>query len=224
MRYATPGGLRSLVEDLATGLDIGHLCDVARITAGPVVDGQAAPAAVLAMPDPQAQALLARGFPAERVIVAGRRWEPVLAMLCALGPPALAGRGRDLRQRARRLDPRGRRRAAPRGRRAGARRALDRQARAARTCTNPPLPCLQMLHAVSDLLGIDADPEWANVVRWSLAAPIDPHPEAYHLGSSGVGLCGDGWIGASEQPRPRVEAAFLSGRALGQALVGRLTS
>ena len=92
-----------------------------------VVDGQAAPAAVLAMPDPQAQALLAGGFPAERVIVAGRRWEPVLAMLCALGPPALAGRGRDLRQRARRLDPRGRRRAAPRGRRAGARRALDRQ-------------------------------------------------------------------------------------------------
>ena len=81
-----------------------------------------------------------------------------------------------------------------------------------------------MLHAVSDLLGIDADPEWANVVRWSLAAPIDPHPETYHLGSSGIGLCGDGWIGASEQPRPRVEAAFLSGRALGQALVGRLTS
>jgi renalase len=95
---------------------------------------------------------------------------------------------------------------------------------AAQHLDDPQAALTPMLRAVCALLDVPTDPEWGYVTRWSLASPGTPHPEAYYFGDSGIGLCGDGWVGASKQPKPRVEAAFLSGRALGQALVERFRS
>ena len=50
LRYAARGGLRSLVEDLATRVAVGS---------GPVVDGETVDAGVLATPDPHALDILA---------------------------------------------------------------------------------------------------------------------------------------------------------------------
>ena len=54
MRYGTVGGLRTLVEDLATGLDVRLARTVQAVTGGgpPWVDGQPADAVVLVIPDP----------------------------------------------------------------------------------------------------------------------------------------------------------------------------
>ena len=221
MRYATPRGLRSVVEELATGLEVRHPYDVGEITSGPQVDGMAAPAVVLAMPDPQALDLLADGFVAERAIVADQHWEPSLALYARWDRrhwPSVDGVFvNDHIVLARVVDD-------------GRRRGDDAPVLVAHSTSdfarqhlddpNAALPA--MLHAVRDLLGVPTDPEWVDVTRWSLASPASPHAAAYHLGTSGVGLCGDGWIGASDSASPRIEAAFLSGRALGQAVVERL--
>src|SRR5690242_5728591 len=58
LRYAAPAGLRSLVADLAAGLDVTQERTVARVDDGPSVDGEAVPAAVLALPGPQARRLV----------------------------------------------------------------------------------------------------------------------------------------------------------------------
>ena len=57
VRWGAAGGLRSLVEDLATGLDV-RSATVERIDPGLTVEGQSYAAVVLAMPDPQARRLL----------------------------------------------------------------------------------------------------------------------------------------------------------------------
>ena len=51
VRYGAGGGLRGLVEDLTTGLDVTYRSEVADVGAGPTVDGEPARAVVLAMPD-----------------------------------------------------------------------------------------------------------------------------------------------------------------------------
>ena len=78
MRWGTPHGLRSLVEDLAAGLDVRSQT-VAQIGPGPSVDGQPASAVLLAMPDPQARRLLgpAHQTEADQLTAA---YEPVLAL------------------------------------------------------------------------------------------------------------------------------------------------
>jgi predicted NAD/FAD-dependent oxidoreductase len=50
-------------------------------------------------------------------------------------------------------------------------------------------------------------------VPWQYAKPRRPAPQPFFLGSRGVGLCGDAWHAPS-----RLEAAYLSGRALGRAM------
>ena len=59
VRWAAPGGLRSLVAALAEGLPVELEHEVTRVGPGPTVDGEPADAVVLAMPDPQARRLLA---------------------------------------------------------------------------------------------------------------------------------------------------------------------
>ena len=119
MRFATAYGVRSLVEELAGDLKIRHPLDVSEVADGPRVDGVAAEAVVLAMPDPQALDLLADVFEAERAIVADRDWRPVLA-LYARWEQRLWPRPRwGLRQRQRRAGPGRGRRAAPWRRRSG---------------------------------------------------------------------------------------------------------
>jgi predicted NAD/FAD-dependent oxidoreductase len=78
----------------------------------------------------------------------------------------------------------------------------------------------QTIATVRRVLDIDPFPVWTWAHRWSLAKPIAAldedcwlHPELP------VGLAGDAWAGG-----PRVEAAWLSGRALGRALAVRHSS
>jgi len=80
VRWAAPHGLRSLVVDLAQGLDITFDHEVHRV--GPGVDGHPADVVVLAMPDPQAERLLDAGS-AAGAAVAGRPWRPVIAVTAA---------------------------------------------------------------------------------------------------------------------------------------------
>ena len=81
IRWGAPGGLRSLVEHEAEGLDLRTttVAEVDLVDGTPRVDGRAAPAVVLAMPDPQARRLLAPALDD----VAARlddAFEPILAL------------------------------------------------------------------------------------------------------------------------------------------------
>jgi renalase len=78
VRYGTPGGLRGLVVDLATGLDVELERTVASVSPGPQVDGEMVAAVVLAMPDPQADRLSSPTPP-------DVGWQPSLSV--ALGWP-----------------------------------------------------------------------------------------------------------------------------------------
>ena len=78
MRWAAPAGLRSLVEDLATGLQVQQQT-VSRIGPGLDVDGSPAEAVVLAMPDPQARRLLDPAYAAE-IAALDDPFDPVLAL------------------------------------------------------------------------------------------------------------------------------------------------
>ena len=81
-RWAAPEGMRALVEDLATGLDVrtGHPVSAVRTGSdGPGIDGEPVRAVALAMPDAQAARVLTREDPA----LAGsldHTWSPALAL------------------------------------------------------------------------------------------------------------------------------------------------
>ena len=208
-RWAATHGLRSLVEDLAQGLDVVSGRTAERVGAGQV-DGEPASAVVLAMPDPQARRLLG-AFPLAEtaytpalVLAAGfaeRSW-PELDVVFVHDDDTLTFVADD-------------------GRRRGdgvavlvahstaelARAHLDDPAAAATT----------MLASVSRLIGVRAQPLWSFVHRWTFAQPAATREQPWHLGDDLVGLCGDGW-----STRPRVEAAYESGRTLGLELASRL--
>jgi renalase len=80
LRYGAPAGLRSLVEDLLLGVPLHLDATVTAVGPGPTVDGRAYDGVVLAMPDPQAARLLDPALADEAAAVAGRVWEPVLAL------------------------------------------------------------------------------------------------------------------------------------------------
>jgi renalase len=114
MRWAAAGGLRTLVEDLASGLDVREQT-VHAVTPGLHVDGQPADAVVLAMPDPQARRLLDPSFagvadalqdPFQPVLALTARWAeqawPALDGAFVADDPILAWvADRDLQQRGR---------------------------------------------------------------------------------------------------------------------------
>jgi predicted NAD/FAD-dependent oxidoreductase len=66
------------------------------------------------------------------------------------------------------------------------------------------------------------EPVWSRAHRWPLASPRHPHSEGFALsdepGTAPIGVCGDAW-----GERSRVEQAWLSGDALGQRLLERLS-
>ncbi len=215
VRYAAAHGLRSLVEDLAAGLTLRSGDEVEEVRPGPRVDGEPAAAVVLAMPDPQALDLLDDDLGAEVAQCAGRDWSPVISLLAGwdrrgwpefdgvfvADSPVLGWVADDGRRR---------------GDGAPVLVAHSTGAFAAPRLDDPATALLPMLTALRSMLGIDPAPRWAEVRRWSLAHPLAPHDQPFHLGPAGVGLCGDGW------GPPRVETAYLSGRALGGALLERL--
>jgi hypothetical protein len=215
LRYAAPGGLRSLVADLAGGLDVDRERVVARVAPG-AVDGEDAAAVVLALPDPQARRLL----PAD---LAGRLlgdeeahpWQPTLSV--ALGfddrrwPADLHGAFVHDDPAVEWIADDGDRR----GDGAPVLVAHTTPGTAAAHLGDPDRAVPEVTTAVCRALGIDAVPAWTHVHRWTWARPAAPREEPFGL-VDGVGACGDGWRAPS-----KVESAWTSGHLLGTALGGR---
>ena len=230
MRWAAPRGLRGLVEDLAVGLEVRSAAPVQRVEPGLVVAGESYAAVALAMPDPQARRLLRQPARGDDPSETSRRapsgyaaalaalddpYQPVLALTAiwperawaALdgafvhGDPVLAWVADDGRRR---------------GDGAPVLVAHSTSDFAAGHLADPEAASVPMVDALRERLQIPTAPAYANVHRWSFARPAQQRDAPYFL-ADGLGLCGDGWHGKS-----RVEAAYLSGRALGQAIAEQL--
>jgi renalase len=190
MRWAAPGGLRSLAEDLARELEV--------TLGSPVTELPPADAVVLAMPGPQALAIA--DLPAAReqswspvvtaiLTYAERSWNdfsgifvndhPILATVCDDGDR--------------------------RGDRAPVLVAHSTPAMA--KCSDPGA---EMAKAVGELLGA-GDPVSVATRHWPYASPRPGHGLYARLGN--VYLCGDAF------GRPRVQTAWLSGRAAARAIL-----
>lgn len=231
MRWAAAGGLRSLVERLADGLDVASRAEVSEVgvTAdGPTVDGVPAAAVVLAMPEPQARDLVPDDVAGELDLDAGLDWLPSIAVWAAWDErwwPELDGAFVDGSPVLSWIADDGRRRgdgaavlvahATP----VFAAGRLDDPGSAA----GPALAELGALLAGADPAGGDPvargavpEPMWLRAHRWSLAAPRRTHSVPFGLSESGIGACGDAW-----GPKPRIEQAWLSGHLLGEELLRR---
>ena len=208
VRHRAPGGLRSLVEDLAEGLDVRSGHDVARIGPGPQVDGEAYDVVVLAMPDPQALRLLDDSHPAARQALTGRPWDAVIAVAAGWperswdldavfvnDSPVLSFVADDGRRR---------------GDLAPVLVAHTASTLAARHLDAPDTVVPEVVAALRELLDVP-EPAWTAVQRWTYAKPRGDREQPY--GRYGrLGLCGDGW------GRSKVETAWRSGALLGRAL------
>jgi renalase len=212
VRYGTPAGLRSLVVDLATGLDVDLGRTVEAVTPGPQVDGAAVAAAVLAMPDPQAARLLGSidvpdaGWQPSLAVALGwsdRRWAADLHGVFVHDSPVLDWLADDGDRR---------------GDGAPVLVAHTTPALAAEHLADPDRAVPAVIAAVRRLLGIDADPDWTHVHRWTFAKPTTPREALFAL-DAGIGLCGDGWAAPS-----KVEGAWRSGDALGRWLAASLAA
>lgn len=217
MRWGAPGGLRSLVEDLASGLDVEQV-EQADLDL-------AASAIVLAMPDPQARRLVG-DHPVTELL--GREWEPVIALAArwdrrtwdAISPtgrfdgafvngdPALGWVADDGRRR---------------GDEAPVLVVHSTPELAARHLAEPAGAAPELIAAVRRLMDL-GEPADAHVHRWTFARPVGEREASYALvdgdrESGLVGVCGDGW-----GPKPKVETAWLSGMRLGRELADRLSA
>ncbi|KRF35324.1 NAD(P)/FAD-dependent oxidoreductase [Nocardioides sp. Soil805] len=216
LRWGAPGGLRSLVEDLAGDLEVERY-DVADVA------GLPGAAVVLAMPDPQARRLVAEDHPVAAHL--DREFEPVLALAATWptrtwddvsptgrfdgafvnGDPVVAWVADDGRRR---------------GDDAPVLVAHSTPDFAGKHLEDPAAAGPEMVQALCSALSLPA-PADVHVHRWTFARPVGERTATHALveGPSGlVGVCGDGW-GAS----PKVETAWLSGRDLGRAIAGRLS-
>ncbi len=222
IRYAATRGLRTVVEAIwaDAGVEAEHPRDVVSVDAEPVgltVDGVRHDSVSVCVPEPQARRIVAPGLglPAD-----GPAWEPVIAVTCLFHErswdPSIAAvfvnddpvltsvaddgsrRGDDAPVLVAHLHPR------------LSAQHLDDPARVLPTA----------VAAVQRVLGIAAEPAWSHAHRWTFARPDTGRPEACWLHPDhALGLAGDAWAGG-----PRVEAAWLSGRALGRALAERASS
>ncbi|WP_460607318.1 NAD(P)/FAD-dependent oxidoreductase [Jatrophihabitans fulvus] len=211
VRYAAPGGLRSLVRDLLPtgGTEVGS---------GREVDSLGelgADAVVLAMPDPQA----ARLAPDAADWV---EYEPVIAVAAAWGErhwgaldAAFVNDDPDLTLVA---DDGSRR-----GDGAPVLVAHTTADRARQHLDDPAAAVVPVLAALQRLLGTAEPPRWTHTHRWGLAKPVgthgdDPFGLVEHDGRL-LGLATDSWC---PEGSPRVESAWLSGMRLGHAVADRL--
>jgi predicted NAD/FAD-dependent oxidoreductase len=219
-RYGAAGGLRGLAVDLAVDLAVEQEVEVQAVGSDsggrPTVDGTAYDAVVLAMPDPQAAHLLDSSLHAERTAVAGRDWEPVLALAAGYDRRAwdegfdgcfvhdsdvLAWVADDGRRR---------------GDGAAVLVAHSSPSYAEHRLVDPASAVPDMVAELWDVLGVRVEPAWTFMQRWTFARPAVSREEPFHLGPARVGLCGDGWGAA------RAETAWVSGTRLGRELARRL--
>ncbi|HXV92637.1 MAG TPA: FAD-dependent oxidoreductase [Pseudonocardia sp.] len=214
VRWAAPGGLRSLVADLARGLDVELEREVREVGPGPVVDGVRAEVVVLAMPDPQAARLLDPASPAAAA-AAGREWRPVISVAAGwperawpVLPAAFVNDHPVLSLVADDGDRRG----------DGAPVLVAHStSEVARAHDAEPAGAVgPVLAALGELLDLRTPPVWTHAHRWRHAAPAADRDAPFHLGEDGIGLAGDGW------GRSRVEAAWRSGTLLGREIARRL--
>lgn len=209
MRWGATHGLRSLVEDLATGLAVERR----HVESIDEVGADEADVVVLAMPDPQARRLVGDHPVAASL---GREWEPVIAVAARW-----ATRGWDLDGAFVNGDPDlgwiaddGRRR----GDGAPVLVAHTTPELAARHLEDPAGAGPGAVRALRRLLDL-GEPEDVHVHRWTFARPVGERTDPFVLveGDRLVGVCGDGW-----GTTPKVETAWLSGVRLGRALAERL--
>ena len=211
VRWAAPGGLRSLVAALAEGLPVELEHRVVRVGPGPTVDGAAADAVVLAMPDPQARRLVDDDSSAAGRLD-GREWRPVISVAAGWSrrewPPMTAAFVNDHPVISLVADD-------------GARRGDAAPVLVAHTVSDvarrydscPGDAVAPVLDALRRMLGLRTDPAWTHAHRWRYAAPTADRDDTFHLGDDGIGLAGDGWGSA------RIETAWRSGTDLGRILV-----
>lgn len=218
LRWGAAAGIRSLVVDLASGLD------VERQELSSLDELPDAAAVVLAMPDPQARRLVGPEHPVAGLL--DRDFEPVIALAARWpertwddvspagrfdgafvnGHPVLGWVADDGRRR---------------GDDAPVLVAHSAPDFARRHLDDPAAALPDLVTALREVMGALSEPTEVHVHRWSLARPVGEREAAYALeaGPDGLlGVCGDGW-GAS----PKVETAWRSGRDLGRALVARLS-
>jgi predicted NAD/FAD-dependent oxidoreductase len=216
MRWAATAGLRSLVQELAGGLDVELERQVCHVGPGPAVDGEVAEIVVLAMPDPQALRLVHPSSPAATEL-ADRAWRPSIAVAAGWPSrqwdplPAAFVNGHPVVTTI-----------ADDGDRRGDGAAVlvtHTTAESARAHDAAPDAAVPMvLDALRELLDVRAAPEWTHAHRWRFAAPDTAREQPYFLGPDGIALAGDGW------GPPKVETAWRSGTLLARAVVERLAA
>jgi predicted NAD/FAD-dependent oxidoreductase len=213
VRYATPGGLRSLVRaslpaDVRTEHTVSSLDEL---------DHDAYDAYVLAMPDPQAA----------RLVPDAADWidyEPVIAVVAGwpqrcwpVNHAAFVNDDPDLTMVA---DDGSRR-----GDGAPVLVAHTTAQRARAHLDRPDGAVGPVLAALRRVLDLTVEPEWTHAHRWTYAKPAGTHGQApFGLMSRGgrpLGLCNDSWCPSGA---PRIESAWLSGLRLGTALAGQLAA
>ncbi|PRY31037.1 NAD(P)/FAD-dependent oxidoreductase [Umezawaea tangerina] len=216
MRWAAPGGLRSLAEDLASGLDVTTGHDVEWIEPGPKVDGVDADAVVLAMPGPQALRVLHPELADARQAVENQVWLPSLAVTLVFPDRSWSDfhgafvNDHPILQTV--FDD-------------GERRGDSAPVLVAHTTADftehyvadPTAAADEVETAVRTVLGLTDHATTTHVHRWTYARPSQPGRSPYHLDDQHIGIAGDAW------GSPRVETAWTSGTALGRALATRLS-
>lgn len=217
LRYAAPAGLRSVVDYLGrdvTSFDLETHVERIEITpTGARADGYDARRLALCMPQPQAERIVAAGLLPD----VGITWEPVIAVTMVFeerawldfdgvfvnDDPILTWIADDGNRR---------------GDEAPVLVAHVNPVFAAGHLEDPSGVLPNAIASTRRVLGIDSFPAWSWAHRWSLAKPIAALDEEFWVHPDlPMGLAGDAWAGG-----PRVEAAWLSGRALGRALAGDL--
>lgn len=217
MRYAAPGGLRSLVIDLAEDLPLQATTPVEVVDAtgtDPRVDGDPYDAVVLAMPDPQALKVLGEGMDQERAALTEIRWEPVLALLAVFPerswPDFDAGFVQD--------DDVLELIADDGSRRGDGAPVLVADATAewsAQHLDDPDAAAGPLAEALDRVLGCGR-PSETKVSRWTYAKPSGDRDDDFLFTPRRVGFAGDGW-GTS-----KVETAWRSGTLLGRRIAAQL--
>lgn len=228
MRYAAIGGLRSLVEDLAsqlpnTAFQRNHNVELVSFTDGHLtVDSRLVDAVAICMPDPQARAILDVRAPEMAATIeatCGVVWEPTFAVTAVFQTASwlpfdgvfvnddsvltwIANDG------------------SRRGDGAPVLVAHVNPVLAAGHLADPAAVIPRVLAALQRILALSEQPIWVDIQRWTYARPLIAWADDCYLDDdTNVGLASDAWAGG-----PRIETAWQSGTALGQRMAERLTA